>query len=188
MRQFTIVPTLALVIAACSSDPSGPGDGTPTESTWLVELVVNSVTGVEICDGFPVDVDGGEWTHELTARFPGETTRVLGGTANYPNAAAHRNIGRGGPMLLDQAQRTQTRTKQFADGDEVLMTIRATEWDFDILGNNPFPDSRMNDRSASATFTYAEGAWPQVPNGTLTLKNTDACEVRVSYRFEAVKQ
>lgn len=192
MRHLAVVPILAALTVACSSDPAGPSEQPPppppAEPTWLVRLEASSISVIEMCDGFPVDVNGGEWTHELTVRFPGETSIVMGGTSGYPNAGAHRNIGRGGAMALNSSQRIQERTKQFAQGNQIVMTIRATEWDFDILGNNPFPDSRMNNRSTSVTFAYDNGEWPQAPNGTLTVKSGDSCEIRVNYKFEAVKQ
>jgi hypothetical protein len=192
MRHFTVVPILAVLAVACSSDPAGPSEQPPppppAEPTWIVRLEASNISVVEMCDGFPVDVNGGEWTHELTVRFPGETSIVMGGTSGYPNAGAHRNIGRGGAMALNSGQRIQERTKKFSEGNQVIMTLRATEWDFDILGNNPFPDSRMNNRTTSASFTYSDGEWTQVPSGTLTVKNGASCEVRVSFKFEAVKQ
>jgi hypothetical protein len=46
----------------------------------------------------------------------------------------------------------------------------------------------MNNRTTSASFTYSDGEWTQVPSGTLTVKNGASCEVRVSFKFEAVKQ
>ncbi len=186
MRHIAVVPIFAALTVACSSDPTGPGGGGGGATEWQTTLSVSSIIVAEMCDGFPVDIDGGEWTHQLTSRFLGGSTRIMGGTQNYPSASQHVNIGRGGSMQLDATARNQRHTGPAAEGDVITMTIRATEWDFDVFGNNPFPDSRMDNRAATATFTFEGGAWPQVPNGTLVLQNTSSCRVVVNYSFEAV--
>lgn len=185
------IPFLAagLVLAGCSSDPTGPDGGNGGGSAeWAVRLAVSNIVVKQMCDGFPIDVNGGEWTHKLTVRFPGETSRTLGSTSSYPSASAAKNIGRGGNMALTSSQKVQVRDLVSKEGDKITLTIQATEWDYDILGNNPSPDSRMNDRSVTKTIGYGGGKWPEITDGVLTLKNGSSCEVAVNYTFEAVKK
>lgn len=190
MRISRVLPIGGILLAAaCSSDPTGPGDGGGGgASEWAVSLSVSSIVVREMCDGFPVDANGGEWSHKLTARFPGETSKTLGSTSSYPSASSKKNAGRGASLALTSSARIQNRTLTSKEGDTITLTIQATEWDYDILGNNPFADSRMNDRSATKTFEFKDGAWPNVSDGKLTLSNTSSCILDVNYSFEAVKK
>jgi hypothetical protein len=193
MRVSYLLPVALIAAAACSSDPTGtdtppPPPPPPPTVSHLLRLEVTSIVVREMCDGFPVDIDGGEWSHLLEARFPGETSSTIGGTANFPSASSKKSVGRGGTLALISAARVQSRVRNSVAGDKVTLTIRATEWDYDILGNNPFPDSRMNNRAATATFTFEDGVWPEQPAGKLTLQNTSSCIVDVNYKFEAVQQ
>lgn len=191
-RRF-LLPLLLLLAAACGSDPAGPGTEPPPPpppppAAWFLRLEVSSVVVREMCDGFPIDVDGGEWSHRLEVRFPGEPSILVGATSNFPSASFVRNAGRGGSLALDANAKIIQRQQLAQAGDKVTLTLRATEWDYDIFGNNPFPDSRMNNRSATASLNYADGTWPEAPAGKLTLQNTGSCIVDVNYTFEAVEQ
>lgn len=192
-RRF-VLPLFLLAAAACSSDPAGPGTEPPPPpppppaAEFYLRMEISSIVVREMCDGFPVDVDGGEWSHKLEMRFPGEASITLGETGNFPSASFRKSAGRGTNLAIDQAARIQARVSRSEPGDKVTLTLRATEWDYDILGNNPFPDSRMNNRAATATFSFADGTWPEALAGKLTLQNTGSCIVDVNYSFEAVKQ
>lgn len=187
MSVRPLLPMLVLFALACGSDSTGPGGGGGPTS-YSVKLEVSSVIVREMCDGFPVDVNGGEWSYRLEGRFPGEGTTVMGGNSGYPNPNAYTAAGRGTALPLSAEAGTITRVLDSEDGDQVTLTIRATEWDYDIFGNNPYPDERMDNRTVTATFKYTDGAWPDHPAGVLTLQNTTSCIVDVNYTFEAVKK
>lgn len=187
MRRSSCAVFAVALIAACSSDPTGPGGGGGDE-TYLVSLTVNSIVVRKTCDEFPLDADGGEWSHRVEVRFPGENRITLGTTAGYPSASSKKNVGEGGALALDVIAAEQSREVSVGAGAEIELRIAATEWDYDILGNNPFPDSRMDNRTVTRTFAFADGSWPDEPSGTLTLQNTGACRVDVNYSFEAAKQ
>ncbi|MCA9767690.1 MAG: hypothetical protein KC485_02590 [Gemmatimonadetes bacterium] len=188
MRTRFVLPAALLALAACSSDPTGPGGGGGGPESWDLELSVSSIIVREMCEGFPVDIDGGEWSHRLTSRFPGSTSITMGATNGYPNANSIRNAGRGGSLALSSTDKDVRRTVTGSkSGDVVTLTIQATEWDYDIFGNNPRADDRMDDESATATIRYADGAWPNIPDGVLTVQSGSSCRVDVNYSFEAVK-
>jgi hypothetical protein len=193
MRVRALLPVALLVSAACSSDPTGGNTPPPPPppSEYFLKVEVSSIVVRAMCDGFPVDINGGEWSHKLEVRFPGEGSNTMGETGSFPNPQFYKSAGNGGTLALDPAAKTIARVQQSEEGDQVTLTIRATEWDYDILGNNPFPDSRMNNRAATSTFTFSDGAWTEVPSGVLKLQNATsgaACAVDVNYKFEAVKQ
>lgn len=181
MRYFILCAVPFALLAGCIKSTGPDAEG------HRVDFALQSIVVRGICDEFPVDVDGGEWSHRLLLRFPGESGIDLGNTANYPNAASKRNVSAGGALAINTSQQLQSRELADVEGTAIELLLSATEWDYDVFGGNPRPDSRMNDRSAIHHITFTNGRWPTEPAGVLTLQNTSACRVDVNYSFAAVK-
>jgi hypothetical protein len=102
---------------------------------------------------------------------------TLAGTAGYPSADLVIRLGTGDSYTLDAPKIFYVRDEA---GSSMELTFRATEWDTGLSGD--FPDSRMEDRGATAVYSYnGQSNW--IPQGAnyITLGSSDACRIRLHY-------
>ena len=188
MRHFLAL--LALGLAACGSDGTGPVE--KVSPSWDVTVTLQRIAVVGACEEAFTDIDGGEFSYIFSVFWADGYVNHIAATNAYPSAAGMRRAIPGTTWTF--ASPTVKRTITPSPGSVIRVVFRATEWDYDLFGNNPFPDRRMNDRNEELRATFGEGGWtaasvPIGPGGVsagMNLRESTACHVRADVDVSAV--
>jgi hypothetical protein len=172
------VTVVALAAGGCSTNPTGPSDATAPADTLRVYLY--SVTSPATCEDILTGLDGGEFIWRIAVDWPDGTVDELDKTPRYPSLDGYVSVRQNQPYTIDKEV---THVMHSKAGDQVTIQVQATEVDFDIFGNNPAPDSRMNAILALSHYSYnAIAGWPLGSHVTW-LRPDPACQLRVDYAF-----
>jgi hypothetical protein len=177
-----IVPVLGSLLAlglgcATNDGGTGPSEPPPPAASFDVAVTLERITVLGICEELFTDIDGGEFSYTFHVAWPDGGLAYIAATNDYPSATSYRQAGAGTNWTF--AVPTVRRTLTPNPGDKVAITFRAIEWDWDAFGNNPFRDSRMNDRRAEFVSTFQGGAWT-IQQGAMDLRESSACHVRAN--------
>ncbi len=170
-------PTAAAVVlalAACHGSPTGPNDP-PAAPAYQVEINLSTVVSPAICEDAFTGLDGGEFVWRFVVTWPDGTSDVLDQTPSFPSLKNFVTLQQNVPYDVHQLV---THTVHAAPGAKFSLSAEVSEVDFDLFGNNPAPDSRMNDAKFTATYT-----WQDPVNGWTTGRHTAAIETTPDCRF-----
>jgi hypothetical protein len=148
--------------------PSPPPPPAVARTTLTLDIKYIEVVGDNDCDGIEGD---GDFHFQLT------TGDADGATLWYDKDIQLGPAGRT-PALGRKAS-----TFDAVPGATVQMSLVASEWDKDILGN-VYPDSRLEYASAKAKYVFDGSRWPNLGARSITL-GSGGCQVRLSWTASA---
>ncbi|HSL68891.1 MAG TPA: hypothetical protein VK864_01550, partial [Longimicrobiales bacterium] len=140
-------------------------------------ITLKSIDAVEPCEEAFTDFDGGEFGWRIAVIWPDGSQNVLGSTSAFPGAGGYRQIKKNASMTTSVSATKQLRG---AAGMMVTVEARASEFDFDLFGNNPFADNRMNDVRVNVNHAYSATGWA-TGDRALDVRPVSACHLRVRY-------
>lgn len=178
--RLVAAAALALATAACGGGSDSPTEPSPTpdptpgpppapqQTTLTLDMHYVEVVGDNDCDGIEGDGDF--------------FFQVMSGAADGVTVWFNRNI------QLGPAGRTPTLgrraiTVDAEPGATVSVSIIASEWDKDILGN-VYPDSRMEYESGVVKHVFDGTRWSNLGARSITL-GSGGCQVRLSWTATA---
>jgi hypothetical protein len=164
-------------VSACQDSSTGP-----TGPTSDLTVTLLSVVAIEPCEEFLTDLDGGEFVFRFTVTWPDNSEEVVAQTTGYPDVTKFFTLRRNEPFTSGlSAGHTSA-----GDG-AIRITFNASEVDFDAFGNNPGPDSRMNNASREEQHSWNGSAWP---SGLFSaeLNPTSGCSLGAAYRITATER
>lgn len=171
------VAVIAAALGSCSS-VTGPNNVTDPPPPDSVRLFLYSLTSPATCEDPFTGLDGGEFIWQVSVTWPDGSSQVISQTSNYPAPNAYKTMRQDQPRIIDQEA---TRVMHSTPGDALTVTVRVSEIDFDLFGNNPTPDSRMNDLQGQTVIHFYEtGGWP-LGQYTTWVKNGAACQFRADF-------
>ncbi len=194
---FSLGMAALLALTACGDgSPTDPDGGTqpppspppppppPADVVYDLRVGLTRIDAEGDCDDIFTGVDGGEFSYRFQVTWPDGTTDVLDQTSDYPSPGDIVHLGSGGSTISFTITANSEVTSSV--GQTVQVQFRASEWDYDLFGNNPFLDSDMSDRNASITHQFKDGAWTNVGTKSIVL-GSGGCQVQADYDFIAVK-
>jgi hypothetical protein len=173
----------SVILAACgdstTAPPDDPDDPGPAVSYELT-VTLNSVEAIDVCEEAFTDFDGGEFIYRFRVTWPNNTQVSVKETAGYPNVSNYVTLKPNQPLAANVSQ------KFTGPGSGAIgIQLRASEVDFDLFGNNPTADSRMNDANVSTQHAWTGSAW-QTGDFDMTLAPANGCRIRARYSVGAV--
>ncbi len=172
----------AVGLVAGVSAGCGSGNG-PTMSVAAradtVHLYLYSVTSPATCEDVFTGLDGGEFVWRVAVSWPDGTSDVIDATPRFPDPAGYVTL------LKDQAHpidKEVVHVMHSKAGDSFTVSVQVSEIDFDLFGNNPTEDSRMNRALGTSQYTYYSDAvgWP-LGQYTTWVRPDPACQFRADY-------
>jgi hypothetical protein len=187
-------------ITAGSSDVSASYQGQTGRQTlsvgaaeWDLRVDLATFTASDTCDDFTQGLDTMEVAYKVTVVLANGAQTVLADTG-YPGNPSGNSLN--GAVRLREGQVVsinQGRTFRLpgSSGQSARVEFRATEWDEQVVLIPPsvrwVRDDRMDDRSGSATHSYANGAWSNLGSRQITLGGS-GCRARIDYSVTATRR
>lgn len=157
---------------------------------FAVTVKLSGITALDTCDDVFQGLTEGEFAVQVSFSLADGTTNTVLESANYPGDTNNMQgfaLGRNETRAFSNER---TYTLQGEPGQFVRVRFRATEWDAQVVLLPPstrwVPDSDMNDRSTTATHSYANGTWSGLGASSLTL-GSGGCAIRLNYTVNATR-
>ncbi|MCI0433421.1 MAG: hypothetical protein L0271_07215 [Gemmatimonadetes bacterium] len=183
--RLAALAAAAAALGACS-DATGPGAEDQPNPDYTVQVMLNSVSAPAVCEEAFTDFDGGEFVWSISVTWPDGSVQVLDETSGYPSPPGFQTLRQGEARSISSANARRVRTIRSAPGNKISITVRASEIDFNLFGNNPFADGRLNDTRMVAEHTFGPGGWPQGPFEAM-VQNASACRFQANYTITATQ-
>lgn len=180
-RAATFACTALAVVALGACGASGPTDPGPKE--YQVQITLQTVASPAICEDVITGLDGGEFVWRVSVTGSDGRTKVLNQTPGFPDLSKFVTLQQDVPKVIDQMV---TDTLPALPGTGYSVAVEVSEVDFDLFGNNPYPDSRMNDATAISRFAYDSLTGFQPGEHSTLVKTTAACQFRADYLVDVL--